>query len=392
MTKKFFKKENCRRGAAALLTTLLILTILLFIILGLSAIFVNELKLSSMAGRTAAAFYAAESGIEHALYQISKGVTSGSASGTLTNSKASYEASWSATMATSLGRYGNTRRKVDINFTPQTFCGDGTCGAGETCSSCQQDCGVCADCGSTSATTKTSCLAIKNDPACSALPSGTYWIKPSGSAFQVYCEMESSGGGWTRCMNNYDYYTKEGGATPGDFWGANPSDLYVMPAGDPVTQAYDFCAKAYGSAYSVGQQFLIEYRIGATDGVWNKTIAQIGTVTSNLVSGKRIADCGPTTYPVPDAPDTFTFRQTSGATDCSGYVFPMNWGSRETTYSNGCNIYGNLMGQPDDDTWSLHSWCKDYKWCYFSTGRFTGLASNPVIYQARGYGISVYYR
>ena len=63
-------KLNSEKGAVAILMTLLILSICLLIAFGASAIFVNEIKISSTVGRSAVAFYAAESASEAALYRI----------------------------------------------------------------------------------------------------------------------------------------------------------------------------------------------------------------------------------------------------------------------------------------------------------------------------------
>ncbi|MDD5589745.1 MAG: LamG domain-containing protein [Candidatus Portnoybacteria bacterium] len=172
---KFFSKTffpgKTRRGALAILLTFLIISVLLVIVLGLSFIFVNELRLSSMVGRTAAAFYAAESGIEHALYQISKGITSGTVSDNLTYSNAEYSASWDATSAQSLGRFGSTRRKVEMHFGSfPPVCGDLKCeDPEETCLTCPGDCGECApSCGDLSCNGTETCTSCPGD--CDSCP------------------------------------------------------------------------------------------------------------------------------------------------------------------------------------------------------------------------------
>lgn len=92
---------------------------------------------------------------------------------------------------------------------PENECaGTFACNGAGACQSCMDgvkngaetgvDCGgSCAVCGSLPQNAPLSCLdVLQKGPG---LPSGVYWIKPAGASapFQVYCDMVTSGGGWT---------------------------------------------------------------------------------------------------------------------------------------------------------------------------------------------------
>jgi hypothetical protein len=70
------------------------------------------------------------------------------------------------------------------------------------CGGCARACASAQTCAAGACIALPSCLAIRN--ANSSAPSGTYAIDPDGSggaaAFNVYCDMASSGGGWTLVM------------------------------------------------------------------------------------------------------------------------------------------------------------------------------------------------
>ncbi len=118
MKNLFSENNNQEKGAVAILLTLLILSVIFLIVFGLSAIFVNELKISSWARRSTPAFYAADAGAEYALYRVTQsGNASENFSGDL-HIGASFSGSWdkNTRRILSSGRYLQTVRKVEINF------------------------------------------------------------------------------------------------------------------------------------------------------------------------------------------------------------------------------------------------------------------------------------
>ncbi|OIO47481.1 MAG: hypothetical protein COS76_01190 [Candidatus Portnoybacteria bacterium CG06_land_8_20_14_3_00_39_12] len=71
--KKIFNLIHNQQGAAALLLTVVLLTGLLAIGLTVGLVMITETKLSIGSGDSVVAYYAAESGVEHALYKIRNG-------------------------------------------------------------------------------------------------------------------------------------------------------------------------------------------------------------------------------------------------------------------------------------------------------------------------------
>lgn len=71
MNSKFLKLNN--QEGIALLLTMLILAGILAITIGIANLMITEIRLSSLTGQSVTAYYAAESGIEKALYEDRKG-------------------------------------------------------------------------------------------------------------------------------------------------------------------------------------------------------------------------------------------------------------------------------------------------------------------------------
>ena len=72
MIKDHFFNKNSSEGAASIVMVLLILSIVLAIALGSVYATSSELKLSGNVADSVVAFYAAESGVEEAMYSVSQ--------------------------------------------------------------------------------------------------------------------------------------------------------------------------------------------------------------------------------------------------------------------------------------------------------------------------------
>jgi hypothetical protein len=116
MVKSFFYKKNRQKGAVAILLVFLILSVTLLISAGLSVIFVQQIKNSSLMSQSTVAFYAADAGSEYALYQImKKNINNGNYNETFSVGSI-FSVSWSSANIISRGEYGKTTRKVEVNF------------------------------------------------------------------------------------------------------------------------------------------------------------------------------------------------------------------------------------------------------------------------------------
>merc|ERR1711881_275888 len=121
--------------------------------------------------------------------------------------------------------------------------------------------------------------------------SGIYTIKPTrfSPSFEVFCDMESAGGGWTLVASIHENNI-DGKCTSGDKWssedGAQSSkrSKYFMKKDARVTyqEAADFCARSDGNVVWF-QNELDRKRI--TDWVWNEW-RKAGVTGNDLNSGK----------------------------------------------------------------------------------------------------------
>lgn len=120
-----------KQKGASLLLTLLILVSVLAIALGVVALMMGELKMSQEVPKSLKAYYAAEAGIERALYDERRGggavdigdppdCDSGSGAVCLSGSEVCYsidaKTTGSSTTITSYGCYKGTRRAIDVSW------------------------------------------------------------------------------------------------------------------------------------------------------------------------------------------------------------------------------------------------------------------------------------
>lgn len=105
-----------QKGVISIALSTLLLSIISVIVLGISALILQQVKMSRQIGDSIVAFYAAESGAEECLYQVRK--ISGICGFTRTlDSGAEYTAIYNGLNAIeSTGEFRNTIRKVELNW------------------------------------------------------------------------------------------------------------------------------------------------------------------------------------------------------------------------------------------------------------------------------------
>jgi hypothetical protein len=120
MTEKNQNKNIFTKGAVTILLSVLLLSILLVIGLGVSALMLQQIKLSGQIGKSVVAFYAADSGAEKCLYdvrQLSAGSCPYSGVPLDFDSQATYTTSYNGTnQITSIGQFRGAGRKVELSW------------------------------------------------------------------------------------------------------------------------------------------------------------------------------------------------------------------------------------------------------------------------------------
>ena len=108
-----FNTKQKQKGVALYLT-LVILSVLTVALLALIGISISQIKVIRTLSDSVVAFCAADTGIEHSLYNVFKEAGTGEVSGLL--NEASYSVSAGDGTFTSVGEYKNTERAIEISF------------------------------------------------------------------------------------------------------------------------------------------------------------------------------------------------------------------------------------------------------------------------------------
>lgn len=118
LLKKYRKRGvllRAEQGATAILLSVLMIGVLLVIGLGVSVLMANQVKMSTDAGQSVLAFYAADAGAERCLMFVRKG-GGGCGSGTLSNGATFSASRPNPSTIISTGSYGSTNRRVELSL------------------------------------------------------------------------------------------------------------------------------------------------------------------------------------------------------------------------------------------------------------------------------------
>ena len=112
------KMFNYYQKGVSLYLAIVIMSILSAVVLGLVALSISGIKIVSGLENSVMSFYAANTGIEHSLYNIRKEGGTGEVSGFLeeTNYNVSVNVNGTVTTVRSIGTYRETKRVIEVSY------------------------------------------------------------------------------------------------------------------------------------------------------------------------------------------------------------------------------------------------------------------------------------
>ena len=117
--KNRLRKKNIlpQKGAISIILAVMIMGMIMIITASMSALMIQQIRMSGQAGYSVVAFYAADAGAERCLYEIRKEGAMSCSHAVDFGSGAKYTTSYNgSSVITSKGEYRGVSRKVELNW------------------------------------------------------------------------------------------------------------------------------------------------------------------------------------------------------------------------------------------------------------------------------------